>query len=85
MVGSFSIDDAIQMHLVDCNQCRDASETGRPVPNIRRPGGPRDKHCNTYWDLQIQRANYEGMVNNIVDHTELGDEAPFRPRDLEGQ
>jgi hypothetical protein len=26
------------------------------------------------------RANYEGKINNIVRHTELGDEAPKRGR-----
>lgn len=75
MVGSFSIDSAIQMHLVDCQQCRDFTMCGRPVPNIRMPGGTKDGHCGTYWQLQLMRARYEGAVNNIVAHTEYGDEA----------
>lgn len=84
-VGSFSIDDAIQMHLVDCRQCRDFAENGRPVPNVRPAGNRADKHCDAYWNLQLMRANYEGKVNNIVDHTEFGDQSGYRPRDLEGQ
>jgi hypothetical protein len=71
MVGSFSIDDAIAMHLVDCDQCRHAIENLRPVAIGQKSG-----HCNTYWHLQIMRANYEGKVNNVVAYTEYGDEAP---------
>lgn len=73
MVGSseFSIDDAIQMHLVDCDQCRNATTHGRPVPPGRKSG-----HCNQYWELQLARAKYEGIVNNIGHVTEYGDEAP---------
>lgn len=85
VVGSFDIDTAIQMHLVDCQQCRDFTEHGRPVPNVRMAGNRADKHCDAYWQLQKMRADYEGAVNNIVDYTELGDQAAFRPRDLEGQ
>lgn len=85
MVGSFSIDDTIQMHLVDCRQCRDFTEHGRPVPNVRIAGNRSDGHCDTYWQLQLMRANYEGAVNRIVDHTELGDQAAYRPRNLEGE
>jgi hypothetical protein len=70
-VGSFSIDDAIQMHLVDCDQCREMTERSGPVKM-----GERSGHCAEYWHLQILRANYEGQVNNIVAHTEYGDEAP---------
>jgi hypothetical protein len=85
MVGSFDIDTAIQMHLVDCVQCRDFTEHGRPVPNVRVAGNRADRHCDTYWQLQKMRADYEGAVNNIVDYTEYGDQAAFRPRNLEGQ
>lgn len=70
-IGSFSIDDAIQMHLVDCVQCRDATEHAKPVGMGQRSG-----HCNTYWQLQLLRANYEGQVNHIVHWTEEGYEAP---------
>jgi hypothetical protein len=70
-VGSFSIDDAIAMHLVDCDQCREAIQNLRPVPM-----GGKSGHCDTYWELQLMRARYEGEVNNIVAYTELGDEAP---------
>jgi hypothetical protein len=76
-VGSYDIDTAIQMHLVDCVQCRDVTEKGRPVPVGKKSG-----HCDAYWQLQIMRANYEGKVNNIVAYTELGDEAP-KGRSLE--
>ncbi len=69
-VGSFSIDDAIAMHLVDCDQCRKAIQTLSPVPM-----GGKSGHCDTYWELQLMRANYEGKVNNIVAYTEHGDEA----------
>jgi hypothetical protein len=85
MVGSFSIDDAITMHLVDCEQCRTFTEKGRPVPNVRVAGNRADGHCGTYWQLQLMRATYEGKVNNIVAHTEYGDEPQFQPRNLEGQ
>lgn len=73
LTGGMSIDEAINMHLVDCVQCRDATEHGRP-----RGLGQRSGHCGTYWHLQLMRADYEGAVNNIVSHTELGDEAPVR-------
>jgi hypothetical protein len=69
-VGSFSIDDAIQMHLVDCSQCA-AAINGKPVAIGQKSG-----HCDTYWQLQLIRAEYEGKQNNIVAYTELGDEAP---------
>ena len=71
VVGSFSIDDAIAMHLVDCDQCRRAIETLRPVGMGQKSG-----HCDAYWQLQLMRASYEGARNNIVAHTEYGDEAP---------
>jgi hypothetical protein len=77
MVGSFSIDDAIAMHLVDCNKCRRAIEHLRPVSIGQKSG-----HCDQYWHLQKMRADYEGMVNNVVAVTEYGDEAP-RGRPLE--
>jgi hypothetical protein len=70
-VGSFSIDDAIQMHLVDCIQCRKVTESGKPVAIGQKSG-----HCDTYWQLQLMRAQHEGSRNNIVAYTELGDEAP---------
>lgn len=70
MVGSFSIDDAIAMHLVDCDQCRES------IINLRPLGiGQRSGHCNAYWQLQLMRAEYEGKVNNVVAHNEYGDEA----------
>lgn len=75
-VGSSDIDDAIQMHLVDCDQCRYVTENGRPVPNIPRIGAGQDGHCGDYWQLQLMRAKYEGAANNIVAYTEFGDEAP---------
>jgi hypothetical protein len=71
MIGSFSIDDAIAMHLVDCDQCRHAIEDLRPVGLGQKSG-----LCDAYWNLQKIRADYEGRVNNIVAYTELGDEAP---------
>lgn len=74
-VGSMTVDDAISMHLVDCDQCREATERARPV-RLGEPSG----HCDGYWHLQLMRANHEGKINNIVAHTELGDEAPKRGR-----
>lgn len=68
-VGSFSIDDAIQMHLVDCDQCRRAIEQLKP-----RGLGQKTGLCDTYLHMQMMRADYEGKVNNIVAHTEEGDE-----------
>ena len=68
--SSVSIDDAIAMHLVDCDQCRKAIQTLTPVPI-----GGKSGHCATYWDMQLMRARYEGEVNNIVAYTEHGDEA----------
>jgi hypothetical protein len=73
VIGGMSVDSAIDMHLVDCVQCREATERGKP-----RGLGQHSGHCGTYWHLQLLRANYEGRVNNIVAHTELGDEAPIR-------
>lgn len=69
-IGSSSIDDVIQMHLVDCEQCRKAVMRG-PVAIGQKSG-----HCDDYWQLQLMRAQYEGGVNNIVAYTEHGDEAP---------
>lgn len=69
-VGSFSIDDAIAMHLIDCGQCRNAIENLRPVGLGQKSG-----HCDTYWQLQLMRADYEGAVNNIVAYDESGNEA----------
>lgn len=68
--SSVTIDDMIAMHLVDCAQCHDAVVNLRPVALGQKSG-----HCDTYWQLQLQRANYEGAVNNIVARTEYGDEA----------
>jgi len=70
-VNSSDIDTAIQMHLVDCSQCRAATERGKPVAIGQHSG-----HCGDYWQLQLMRARYEGKRNNIVAYTELGDEAP---------
>ena len=64
-----SLDDMIGMHLVDCDQCRKAS-IGPPVAIGQKSG-----HCDTYWHMQLMRARHEGSVNNIVAHTEYGDEA----------
>jgi hypothetical protein len=69
-VGSFSIDDAIGMHLIDCTQCRNTIESQRPAGLGKKSG-----HCDTYWQLQLMRAQYEGKRNNFVAYTELGDEA----------
>lgn len=73
LIGSsdVSLDEMIQMHLVDCDQCQHAIMTDRP-----RAIGQKSSHCNTYWELQLMRAKIEGKVNNIVAHTEYGDEAP---------
>jgi hypothetical protein len=60
----------IAMHLVDCDQCRKATARG-PVALGQKSG-----HCDTYWQMQLMRAQAEGSVNNIVAHTEYGDEAP---------
>lgn len=69
-VGSFSIDDAIAMHIVDCQQCHDA------IVNLRPVGlGMKSGHCDAYWQMQLMRADYEGKVNGITAQTEYGDEA----------
>lgn len=72
LVGSsdITIDDAIAMHLIDCDQCRKAIQTLTPVAI-----GEKSGHCDTYWQLQLMRAEYEGKINNIVAYTEHGDEA----------
>lgn len=72
LIGSsnITIDDAIAMHLIDCDQCRKAIQSLTPVPI-----GGRSGHCDAYWQLQLMRARYEGKVNNIVAYTEHGDEA----------
>jgi len=74
-IGGLTIDDLIAMHLINCNQCSDAAVKDKP-----RRLGQKSSHCDTYWQLQIDRANYEGRVNNIVAHTEHGDEAPILGR-----
>jgi hypothetical protein len=74
-VGSSDIDEVIRQHLIDCDQCRETTENSRPVKLGQWSG-----HCGTYWQLQLDRADYEGKVNNIVAHTELGDEAPTQGR-----
>lgn len=72
LLGSsdITIDDVIAMHLIDCSQCREASERRKPVALGQKSG-----HCNSYWELQLMRAKHEGRVNNIVAYTEYGDEA----------
>jgi anthranilate/para-aminobenzoate synthase component I len=69
-IGGITIDDLIKLHLLNCDQCRES-----PHRDIKRRLGERSSHCDTYWQLQLDRANYEGQVNNIVAHTEHGDEA----------
>lgn len=71
IVGGVTIDDAIVMHLIDCDTCLAVTERSGPLRL-----GQKTALCTTYLHLQILRANYEGKVNNIVAHTELGDEAP---------
>ena len=65
-----TLDDVIAMHLIDCDQCRKASASGRPVALGQKSG-----HCDSYWQLQLMRAEYEGRANNIVAYTEFGDAA----------
>lgn len=69
-VGHVPIDTAIEMHLVDCDQCRYAYERMSP-----RQLGQKTGLCDEYLHLQMLKADYEGVVNNIVAHTEHGDEA----------
>lgn len=71
-IGGMTIDDLITLHLLNCDQCRETADKTGP-----RKLGQRSGHCGTYWQLQLDRANYEGKINNIVAHTELGDEAPI--------
>jgi hypothetical protein len=61
--------EMIDMHLLDCNQCRHAIMS--PPVAI----GQKSRHCNAYWHLQLMQAKYEGAANNIVAYTEFGDEA----------
>lgn len=70
-IGAETVDDAIAKHLIDCDQCREATQRARPIRL-----GEASGHCAGYWQLHLMRANHEGRVNNIVAHTELGDEAP---------
>jgi hypothetical protein len=60
----------IAMHLIDCDQCRKATASRKPVALGQKSG-----HCDAYWQLQLMRAEHEGRVNNIVAYTEFGDEA----------
>lgn len=71
VIGSFSIDDAIAMHLVDCAECRAAIQTLKP-----KAIGQKTGLCDEYLQLQLVRAQYEGARNNVVAYTEFGDEAP---------
>lgn len=68
--------ELIGMHLLDCDQCR-AAIMARPVGI-----GQKSNHCNTYWQMMLLQARYEGSVNNIVAYTEYGDAAP-KPGTLE--
>lgn len=68
--GHITIDDAIAMHLVDCDRCRKAYESRQPARLGQKTG-----LCDEYLHLQMLRANYEGKINNVVAHTEFGDEA----------
>jgi hypothetical protein len=72
-IGGITIDDLIQLHLLNCDQCREWTERAGPVKL-----GEKSGHCDTYWQFQLDRANYEGKVNNVVAYTEYGDEAPIR-------
>jgi hypothetical protein len=67
-LNPYGIDDMIAMHLLQCDQCRKAIE-GRPVGLGQKSG-----MCDDYWQLQTIRADVEGKANNIVAHTEYGDE-----------
>lgn len=69
-VGGQTIDAIIKLHLWECQQCHEA-QLARP-----RGLGQQSGHCGAYWQLQLDRANHEGKINNVVAHTELGDEAP---------
>ena len=69
-IGHMTIDEVIEHHVVNCDQCRAAATRGKPAKL-----GQHSMHCGQYWHLQLQRANYEGRANNVVAHTELGDEA----------
>lgn len=71
------IEDQIVAHIEQCDQCRRAIATDRP-----RAIGQKSGHCEVYWHLQLMHAKAEGVANNIVAHTEYGDEAP-RGRPLE--
>lgn len=68
--GHIPIDAAIQMHLVDCDRCRYAYERQTP-----RRLGQKTGLCDEYLHLQLLKAEYEGKINNVVAHTEYGDEA----------
>lgn len=70
-IGLLTVDEAIGSHLVNCDQCREA--TIRENPHRL---GELSGHCEIYWQLHLARARHEGRANNIVAHTELGDEAP---------
>lgn len=74
-VDGIPVDEAIRIHLIECDQCREATERARPVKI-----GQHSRHCAGYWHLQLMRANHEGKINNVVAYTELGDEAPKRGR-----
>lgn len=69
-----TFDVLINMHLIDCDQCRKASLSA-PVGLGQKP-----KMCDAYWQLQLLRAQEEGRVNNIVAYTENGDPAEKRGR-----
>jgi hypothetical protein len=75
IIGGRPVDELIAEHLSECVQCREATERSKP-----RGLGQHSGHCGTYWQLQLSRAQYEGKINNVVAHTEYGDEAPTRGR-----
>ena len=74
-IAGLTIDKVIQNHLQECDQCRETAAKDGPARL-----GDHSGHCGTYWHFQLMRAKHEGAVNNIVAHTELGDEAEIRGR-----
>lgn len=66
------LSDVLASHLTGCEQCQGTLKR-KPVANLA--GAGVDQHCEVYWTLILEHAEWEGRVNNVVAHDEYGNEA----------
>lgn len=72
------LSDVLANHLTGCEQCKQASEQARPVPNLNPFGQMTTKLCPEWFKIIAEYAKQEGKVNNIVARDEFGNEAYHR-------